>query len=290
MAHASLAPRLCLHCGAEFTSKVHGTKYCGRACWLGAEYERRKVRRAAEAGLSMRQFDPTTGLARRTLLDRQCDNCGKQYRPKDRRSRYCSRACAFAHPGWRAKQGEAIRMGRKRAMALRPPKTCKRCAGPVDKYADRFCRVCRAAVAEENRVKRYVTHTVTRTCIQCGDAFLSTPHRKYCSATCSRLASVKRRASRVAAVVVDGKPFSTVQVHARDKWRCHICGIRTPRTAMGTLRNDAPHVDHVMPLSQGGLHVWSNVKTACRACNLAKLDAPLGQFGLPFDVMSWARG
>jgi 5-methylcytosine-specific restriction endonuclease McrA len=31
-------------------------------------------------------------------------------------------------------------------------------------------------------------------------------------------------------------------------------------------------IDHVMPLSKGGLHLWSNVQLLCRSCNTAKRD------------------
>ena len=35
--------------------------------------------------------------------------------------------------------------------------------------------------------------------------------------------------------------------------------------------------DHVIPLSRGGLNVWTNVVTACRACNQRKADQLLSE-------------
>lgn len=49
-------------------------------------------------------------------------------------------------------------------------------------------------------------------------------------------------------------------VFARDEHRCQYCG-----TA-------ADSIDHVLPRSRGGEHVWENVAAACRPCNLRKRD------------------
>ncbi|NDD87027.1 MAG: HNH endonuclease, partial [Actinobacteria bacterium] len=36
----------------------------------------------------------------------------------------------------------------------------------------------------------------------------------------------------------------------------------------------ADSIDHVMPRSRGGMHVWENVTAACRPCNLRACDRP----------------
>jgi 5-methylcytosine-specific restriction endonuclease McrA len=36
--------------------------------------------------------------------------------------------------------------------------------------------------------------------------------------------------------------------------------------------NDSATIEHVVPLSKGGLHVWSNVVPAHRGCNRSKGD------------------
>src|SRR5438128_7000567 len=47
-------------------------------------------------------------------------------------------------------------------------------------------------------------------------------------------------------------------VFARDGWTCQYCGAT------------AENVDHVIPKSRGGEHVWENVVAACRRCNSRK--------------------
>lgn len=49
-------------------------------------------------------------------------------------------------------------------------------------------------------------------------------------------------------------------VFVRDDYTCQYCGAR------------AENVDHVIPRSRGGQHVWENVVAACRRCNSRKED------------------
>lgn len=57
-------------------------------------------------------------------------------------------------------------------------------------------------------------------------------------------------------------------VFARDDHRCQYCGER------------ADSIDHVMPRSRGGQHIWENVVAACRPCNLGKRDRTPEEAGL----------
>ena len=66
-----------------------------------------------------------------------------------------------------------------------------------------------------------------------------------------RIASVSRRA-----------------VFARDAYRCQYCGDR------------ADSIDHVMPRSRGGSHVWENLAAACRPCNSRKRDRTPAEAGM----------
>ena len=57
-------------------------------------------------------------------------------------------------------------------------------------------------------------------------------------------------------------------VFARDDYRCQYCG------------STADSIDHVMPRSRGGQHIWENVAAACRPCNLAKRDRTPDEAGM----------
>lgn len=57
-------------------------------------------------------------------------------------------------------------------------------------------------------------------------------------------------------------------IFARDDNRCQYCG------------GAADSIDHIMPRSRGGLHVWENVAAACRRCNLDKRDRTPEEAGM----------
>ncbi len=54
-------------------------------------------------------------------------------------------------------------------------------------------------------------------------------------------------------------------IFLRDGHRCQYCGAA------------AENIDHVVPRSRGGEHVWENVVAACRPCNTAKRDRLLSE-------------
>lgn len=63
----------------------------------------------------------------------------------------------------------------------------------------------------------------------------------------------------------------------RDGGICHICGKKvSDRVKFGGSRGKGedrtmyPSVDHIVPISRGGEHVWSNVKLAHLSCNAKK--------------------
>lgn len=50
-------------------------------------------------------------------------------------------------------------------------------------------------------------------------------------------------------------------------WECQHCGVHTPQELRGTSDPEAPTMDHIIPLSEGGEHVYNNVILLCRRCN-----------------------
>ena len=58
----------------------------------------------------------------------------------------------------------------------------------------------------------------------------------------------------------------------RDGYACAYCGKRYPGRELT--------VDHVTPLSQGGLSTWGNTVTACSRCNQRKADRTPHEAGM----------
>jgi 5-methylcytosine-specific restriction endonuclease McrA len=70
-------------------------------------------------------------------------------------------------------------------------------------------------------------------------------------------------------------PLSRRAVFARDGHRCQYCN------------RAAENIDHVVPRSRGGAHVWENVVASCRSCNSRKEDRLPGEAG--FHLRSLPR-
>lgn len=56
--------------------------------------------------------------------------------------------------------------------------------------------------------------------------------------------------------------FSRANVYLRDGYRCQYCGDQFDARELS--------YDHVVPRCQGGRTVWTNIVTACKACNTRK--------------------
>ncbi|MGE3807155.1 MAG: HNH endonuclease [Gemmataceae bacterium] len=110
----------------------------------------------------------------------------------------------------------------------------------------------------------------------------------YCSESCAKAAyrgsqafKAHKRARRKAdkyrrrASVIER--FDPLEVLARDRWRCQLCGVKTPERLRGTYQPNAPELDHIIPIALGGSHSRANTQCACRSCNGTKGARELGQ-------------
>ena len=62
-------------------------------------------------------------------------------------------------------------------------------------------------------------------------------------------------------------PLTRRAVFARDSGRCVYCGAT------------ATSLDHVVPRSRGGPHIWENVVASCARCNHTKADRAIAELG-----------
>lgn len=144
---------------------------------------------------------------------------------------------------------------------------------------------------------------VKKLCAWCGSEMVLKPamakKRVACSRTCASSHSARERghllhgsksakdayygARRRARMLSTGADtIDPIKVFERDKWRCHLCGNRTPRRLRGTLESRAPELEHIVSLADGGTHTWGNVACSCRKCNQEKGAESRGQLG--FDI------
>jgi 5-methylcytosine-specific restriction endonuclease McrA len=68
-----------------------------------------------------------------------------------------------------------------------------------------------------------------------------------------------------------GDKITRKQLHIRDGGRCYICKRMTVLVNKSKKRNKRlATIDHVIPVSKGGTHTWTNVRNCCWQCNIRK--------------------
>lgn len=222
-----------------------------------------------------------------------CVHCGISINPSTVGAMYCSKACRLR--AWKQANPERWRELDQRSSERQKqkPKTapavtaiwcgyCERCGCAF--MARTWRKLCSAACHAPART--YRRDTRPKACLTCNRTFHpgSTGGKRcdYCSEACRTVAErrskgiykMRRRARARAAHVESVDPF---KVFARDRWRCQLCGIKTPQAKRGTHHPDAPELDHIVPLAIGGEHSYRNAQCTCRRCNQAKGATVKGQ-------------
>ena len=230
---------------------------CGKLMWTGTA--------SLPAGLAT--CNPCR--AKRQTLN-ACRRCGAPARKV-----YCSRDC------WEKRAGGA---------SLVTGRTCEVCQTPYRAaHADQ--RTCGRACGVI--LRREVTGTFTVSaehsnvryafCDYCAELFVahSKSPRRYCHTDdCDRRRAVTAKANNKATVLIhvhNRRASMSAQwiedvdpriVYERDKWTCHLCGEAVDRS--GERGPWMPSLDHVTPISLGGLHSYANTACSHYRCNLSK--------------------
>lgn len=275
--------RPCAGCGSPFTPRDARQVTCSAEC--------RPLHRRGRTGY----VGP---------LERDCAHCGTPFTTKQPSQVYCSKACGvpayrLANPDRVAETREktaakhAARYAaeqRERAAAeraARPVKPCTLCARPFQGLAATCSDPCARERSRLRLLEAYytrvaaVTETFTAECAECAQPFtyesMSGPRRgrTFCSKACRVLPARRLRRARLRrkAPGVDHESDRVVGygwIRKRDGWTCQVCDVPTPRALLGTHVDDAPELDHVIPLALGGFHQPGNLWLLCRACNGAK--------------------
>lgn len=251
-------PTPCHQCG-ELTYRP---KYCSQKCGSVAYSRRSGVRPLAE-------FLADVAKGALTSVCPECDCCFRPSRFGNHRNgpqRFCSRSCRHAAAHRRraiaSVASELSRWGKPRPVPSR--------LAAMRRWRERAeapCRACGAKVGWQ-RTRIYPARTCSVEC------FESTPEQR----SAKRRHRALRDARKRNGALTEG--FDPLAVLRRDGWRCYICGVSTPQHLRGTWENNAPEVDHIIPLAAGGEHSMRNTACACRRCNAAKGARPLAHMKL----------
>lgn len=166
---------------------------------------------------------------------------------------FCSRDCSYAYASQRSRLkkiiGAEVKVLRSIARKIKLQKKCRCCNKIIYLKDKQLCRQCRDQAHIERRTKYRQTENYLKS------------RRKH--------KSIRRSRIRGGGGFESFDPF---EVFERDEWRCKICGVQTPRSKRGSLEDEAPELDHVVPLSKGGVHTRANTQCLCRKCNRIKSD------------------
>jgi hypothetical protein len=251
MSNRNSLKRQCVTCGLVFTPKRRGVcaSYCSRVCWPAELVEHfRLIERSYESKRKGKRdaFSKTWST---------CNVCGVEFRLMR----------GVAHRGRVVCYGECA----KPVKPPKPPKPVRHCEGcsavlPSDQHNRKWC-------SEKCRKTQYgstQTEIEFRHCERCGKLFCCRAGRNVscCSRNCAKrkAESIRRHRLRTASDQCD--QITLFALGERDGWRCHLCGKKIPNRPHKGRPLD-PEIDHLIPVSAGGAHVWENVALSHRSCN-----------------------
>ena len=149
--------------------------------------------------------------------------------------------------------------------------------------------------AEEREVARLIKPGNSKTpgyftCTICKKTQWVDQHsqKRFCSDRCRRKSpkaklSRRNRRHKIRSKALS-QPICLDELMKKHRNRCKQCNTLCVQPE-GYNHSNEGTIDHIMPLSKGGLHLWNNVQLLCRQCNSAKRDIvlPGTQMMLRFD-------
>lgn len=266
----------CPECGTPFLKDHWRRAFCSARC--SGRVKKRRLKGHVPLG---------------TKRPAVCKHCAARFQAGTQTKQiFCSKTCKIdAHSG--RPVGPTFRPAAK--TPCEPPKTvCQYragyCEGCGKVYGHRGTRpACseKCAALAQGMSQHRAAGRVT-TCAGCSTQFCPM-YGSSLAQLCAPCADLRVRAARSAAKALrramhrganGGERFDPLEVLRRDRWRCKLCGRKTPERKRGSYDDDAPELDHIVPVALGGKHTRANTQCACRACNSAKGATPLGQLNL----------
>lgn len=264
----------CVVCGSALQALTSAHKYCSERCKWSA-----KDTRIRQRGGKVRPRAPRGPYT--------CIGCGAQYMtrsPPGDGELYCTRQCCGIAKRKAVKQNELDRLQAEARRALAAEVVA---LARIARYIERPITLtsecsCGASWTFKNPALKKHMRTPKR-CPVCTEAKRREQKKKDRRLPSSRASRLKSKTIRRARMKIAAESIDPIKVFERDRWRCHMCKRPTPRALRGSYAPNAPELDHIVSLAEGGSHTWGNVACACRECNGLKGAGSVGQLllGIP---------
>lgn len=262
--------RKCIICGKEFETSG-STKTCSDECrhvrLISKKYEwryshtdinRRETKTCIVCGKS---FLPSKNSIQVTCSE----ECRKKHRKELQRQRYGG----DNWDDWLVKQKER---GLEQRTIANEKKARRRQENERKKAIKYLVSVLKK---RERKLKNFRTAK----CVVCGEEFTTfNPKQVTCSKKCQKRYQHQKNDERYKGITID-KGITLESVYKKDSGTCYLCGCKC-NWEDRTIRDDGtfivgktyPTIEHVKPISKGGLHEWKNIRLACWQCNTIKRD------------------
>lgn len=256
---------VCVVCGKKFLSTRKSSKLCSQPC---------------------RAQLYNTSCSGHGELIKTCVVCGKEFKTYRSRKLTCSEQCA------KERSREVDRINYKKLHPDAPTKEERLNAyakareekakdhlrlmeeRKAEREAKRNEEKAKREAEKQARINYWQNYSAEHTCCICGKTFIAKyPTTKYCSDRCVRKAHKVKK--RYVGITID-KGITLEVLAERDNQQCQICGLLVDwedkaQTDKVIICGDMyPSIDHIKPISRGGLHSWDNVQLAHRKCNTFK--------------------
>ena len=139
----------------------------------------------------------------------------------------------------------------------------------------------RKHLREANRKAKQLSFSI---CKCCGVPFFQSESRSkdYCSRECSKRVanaiSKDKRVKKLRGLIVD-RNITLERLYEINEGRCALCGGHCDWNdfyfnddGVFVAKGNYPSIDHIKPISRGGLHSWNNVQLAHIMCNTVKAN------------------
>ena len=179
------------------------------------------------------------------LKQKNCQQCQTLFMPRnDSPGIFCSKSC-------NAKYHNAHRIRKEKL----PDRNCLQCNSLIFK-PNKFCN--QSCAATYNNARRETT-SLKHNCQHCGISGVSS-HAKYCSNKCS--VDHNRKYTKDESAIIKKNRCRETSANYRAKVR-NQTPITADRKAIRQFYADCPvgfEIDHIIPISKGGLHDLSNLQ------------------------------
>lgn len=164
--------------------------------------------------------------------------------------------------------------------------TCPHCVKAESEKNKQVKALSKTIQEQKKKAERFSRSQLIsmRACVECGELFIPKSKSNIrCSSACTRKALNRSADARLNENNVVDKDITLTKLYKRDNGVCYLCGRKcnwndyvTRSNGVVIAGDEYPSIEHVVPLSKGGLHCWDNVMLACRGCNTKKNAKILG--------------